>query len=230
MPAAARRIDLANMRAHRRPRHARSSSHATGHHSPDHPGIRPVCAGANDGDSLRQALGRLDGHDRRRRRGRRRPHHVGRDGQRRGAGRRSSDRPAQVHRHPRPDRSPHAHHLLLGSPARHAPARTAPPAGGHRISRAGQRATHARDRRHDRSRSQRRQRHGSRHARAHRIGRDDRAAHLRIGSGPLGAAGPAARSRSHEASSSRIASRPAWTGSRSSARAAASKTSTARRP
>ena len=42
MPVAARRVDLANMRAHRRPRHARSSSHATGHDSPDHPGVRSL--------------------------------------------------------------------------------------------------------------------------------------------------------------------------------------------
>ena len=104
-------------------------------------------------------------------------------------------RPAALQRHSRPDRPPHAHDLLLGSRAGHAPARAAPRAPrGHGLSRAGQRETDARDRRHDGARSGRRQRHGSGDARSDRPQRDGRSAHVRVRAGLLGARRRARRS------------------------------------
>ena len=132
---AACRIDLANMRATVDQARQRSSSSWCGTGAP---ATRTLRGGVETGVPATRTLrggaetkairfGKLwDGSkpiSRRRRRGRRRSHHLGRDRQRRGAAWRAGDRSAQVHRHPRPDRSPHAHHLLLGSQARHAPAR-----------------------------------------------------------------------------------------------------------
>ena len=142
-------------------------------------------------------------------------------GQRRGARGRRGHRSSEVHRHSRPHRRAHAHHVFLGPCARNAAARPAPSASGHSVPGAGERATHARHWRDDRSRSQCGQRHGLRHARAHRRARWS----VRASSRP-GRASRHDRARrripTRCARLSKSASRQARTGSRSSARAAVS--------
>ena len=169
--------------------------------------------GPDESPPLRAALGR---HPRRRRRGRR--------DRRRSDRRVSTPETQDVPRAPRSvdlrrytasraDRSPHAHDLLLGPAARHAAARPAAPAGGHRLPGAGQRAPDARDRRHDRSRSRRLERDRLRDARPDRDGRDGRAADVRRRPGHLGRATAAGRripTRWRKAAEDRIKAGSDW--------------------